>query len=46
MTTFWRCIVHPQKRTLVWIIVVGGVAVLISYAYTLLVYPEASAGLW
>jgi len=38
--------VHPQKRTLVWIIAVGGVAVLASYAYTLLGYPELSGGLW
>ena len=37
---------HPQKRILVWIIAVGGVAVLVSYAYTFLGYPELSGGLW
>jgi len=37
---------HPQKRTLLWINLLGGVAVLGSYAHGLLTHPETSGELW
>jgi hypothetical protein len=37
---------HPQKRTLVWIVLLGGVAVLVSYAYSLGLAPATQAALW
>jgi hypothetical protein len=37
---------NPQKRTLLWINVLGGTAVLGSYAYYLIAHPEASADFW
>jgi hypothetical protein len=37
---------HPQKRTLVWIVLLGGVAVLVSYAYILSFDPSRQAALW
>ena len=37
---------HPQKRTLVWIVLLGGAAVLASYAYSLGLDPATRAALW
>jgi hypothetical protein len=37
---------HPQKRMLVWIVLLGGVAVLVSYAYILSFDPSRQAALW
>ena len=37
---------HPQKRTLVWIVLLGGAAVLVSYAYSLGFDPLTQAALW
>lgn len=37
---------HPQKRRLVWIMVVGGAAVLASYAYSLGLDAAAQVALW
>jgi hypothetical protein len=37
---------HPQERTLVWIVLLGGVAVLISYAYILSIDSSRQAALW
>jgi hypothetical protein len=38
--------VHPQKRAPAWIVLLGGAAVLASYAYGLGVAPATDAGLW
>jgi hypothetical protein len=38
--------VHPQKRALVWIVLLGGAAVLASYAYSVGFDPATQAGLW
>jgi hypothetical protein len=38
--------VHPQKRRMVWIVLLGGVAVLTSYAYSLGIDPATQASLW
>jgi hypothetical protein len=38
--------IHPQKRALVWINVLGGTAVLASYAWNLLAHPEAGSDFW
>jgi hypothetical protein len=38
--------VHPQKRTMTWIVLLGGVAVLGSYAYVLGIDPATQIGLW
>jgi len=37
---------HPQKRTLVWIVLLGGVAVLVSYAYILSFDSSRQTALW
>ncbi len=37
---------HPQKRTLVWIVFLGGTFVLASYAYSWVVDPAILAGFW
>jgi hypothetical protein len=37
---------QPQKRTLVWIVLLGGAAVLVSYAYSLGLAPVTQASLW
>lgn len=37
---------HPDKRTMLWINIIGGVAVLGSYAHGLLTNPETAAGVW
>jgi hypothetical protein len=37
---------HPQKRALVWINLLGGTAVLASYAWNLLAHPEAGGDFW
>jgi hypothetical protein len=37
---------NPQKRTLLWVNVVGGTAVLASYAWNLLAHPEAGGDFW
>ena len=37
---------HPQKRTLVWIVLLGGAAVLASYAYILYLDSATRAALW
>jgi len=37
---------HPQKRTLVWIVLLGGAAVLVSYAHSLGLTPATQAALW
>jgi hypothetical protein len=37
---------HPQKRTLVGIVLLGGAAVLVSYAYSLGLAPATQASLW
>jgi hypothetical protein len=37
---------HPQKRALLWINVLGGTAVLASYAWNLLAHPEAGGDFW
>jgi hypothetical protein len=37
---------HPQKRTLVWIVLLGGAAVLASYAYILGFDPATQGALW
>lgn len=37
---------HPQKRALVWIVLLGGAAVLGSYAYNLGFDPATQTGLW
>jgi len=37
---------HPQKQRLAWIVVVGGAAVLTSYAYSLGFDPATQTGLW
>jgi hypothetical protein len=39
-------LVHPQKRTLAWIVLLGGGAVLASYAYILGIEPATQADLW
>jgi hypothetical protein len=38
--------VHPSKRALAWIVLLGGGAVLASYAYVLSLDPATQAGLW
>ena len=37
---------HPQKRVLIWINALGGTAVLASYAWSLLTYPDAGEDFW
>jgi hypothetical protein len=37
---------HPQRRALVWIVLLGGTAVLASYAYSLGFDPATRTGLW
>ncbi|MFV8750543.1 hypothetical protein ACNOYE_08315 [Nannocystaceae bacterium ST9] len=37
---------HPARRRLVWMQLVGGPLVLASYAYCILRFPEASAMMW
>jgi hypothetical protein len=37
---------HPQKRTMILVNLIGGTAVLGSYAYGLLTYPDAGTVLW
>jgi hypothetical protein len=37
---------HPQKRTLAWVILLGGTCVLASYAYSWAVAPAILAGFW
>jgi hypothetical protein len=37
---------HPQKRTLIWIVLLGGAAVLASYAFILGFDPATQAALW
>src|SRR5690348_7005439 len=37
---------HPAKRTLVWINVIGGVAVLGSYALGILTHPDTAGQVW
>jgi hypothetical protein len=37
---------HPQKRRLVWIVLLGGAAVLVSYAYSLGLTPATQAAMW
>jgi hypothetical protein len=37
---------HPHKRALAWIVLVGGAAVLVSYAYSLGLDPATQAALW
>jgi hypothetical protein len=37
---------QPRKRTLLWIVLVGGTAVLVSYAYSLGFDPAVQAALW
>jgi hypothetical protein len=37
---------HPQKRALIWINLLGGTAVLASYAWNLLAHPEAGDDFW
>jgi hypothetical protein len=37
---------HPQKRRLVWIVLLGGATVLVSYAYSLGLTPATQAALW
>lgn len=37
---------HPQKRTMAWIVLLGGAAVLASYAYVLGMDPATQIGLW
>jgi hypothetical protein len=37
---------HPQKLALVWINLLGGTAVLASYAWNLLAHPEAGDDFW
>jgi hypothetical protein len=36
---------HPQRRTLAWIVLLGGAAVLVSYAYSLGLAPATQASL-
>jgi hypothetical protein len=38
--------VHPHKRRMAWIVLLGGVAVLASYACSLGIEPAVQAGLW
>jgi hypothetical protein len=38
--------VHPRKRRLAWIVLLGGACVLASYAYSLSFDPATQAGLW
>ena len=38
--------IHPKKLALAWIVLLGGVAVLGSYAYSLSIDPATRAGLW
>jgi len=38
--------IHPQKLTLTGIVLLGGMAVLASYAYSLAIDPATRAGLW
>jgi hypothetical protein len=38
--------VHPQKRRLAWIVLLGGAAVLASYALSLSIDPTTQTGLW
>lgn len=37
---------HPYKRTLLWIVLLGGLAVLASYAYSVGLDPATRGGLW
>ncbi len=37
---------HPKQRTLGWIILFGGLAVLASYVYAALAYPSTLPELW
>lgn len=37
---------HPQKRTLAWVVLLGGTCVLVSYAYSWAVAPASLAGFW
>lgn len=37
---------NPQKRTLLWVNLLGGSAVLASYAWNLLAHPEAGGDFW
>jgi hypothetical protein len=37
---------HPQKRALIWINLLGGTAVLASYAWNLIAHPEAGGDFW
>ena len=37
---------NPQKRTLLWVNVLGGTAVLASYAWNMLAHPEAGSDFW
>ena len=39
-------LIHPKKRRLLGIVLLGGIAVLASYAYSLAIDPAARAGLW
>ena len=37
---------HPQKRRMTWIVLLGGAAVLVSYAYSLSIDRGTQMGLW
>lgn len=37
---------NPQKRTMAWIVLLGGAAVLTSYAFSLRIDPATRADLW
>ncbi|MGD9049612.1 MAG: hypothetical protein PVF77_16260 [Anaerolineae bacterium] len=37
---------HPQKRTMAWIVLLGGGAVVLSYVYILGIDPATQANLW
>jgi hypothetical protein len=39
-------LIHPKKRRLAQIVLLGGTAVLASYAYSLAIAPATRAGLW
>jgi hypothetical protein len=39
-------IMHPQKKAMLWINIIGGVAVLGSYVYGLLSHPGSGEALW
>ncbi len=38
--------IHPKRLTLAWLVLLGGVAVIGSYAYSLGIDPATRAGLW